>query len=232
MTMKVEFWSDIVCPWCYIGKRRFEKALSQFEHRDEVEVIWRSYELDPSSPRQTGDIIEMLSKKMGRTINEARQMTEQITALAAQDGLEYRFDIMKSGNTFDAHRLIHFAATQGVVEEVSEHLYHAYFTEGLPVGDVDSLITVAEKAGLDGNKARKVLESDLYSDEVRADESYASALNITGVPFVLVSEKYAISGAQSVEVFLNALRQAWNEANPITVVGEAGNQCDDGNCLI
>jgi predicted DsbA family dithiol-disulfide isomerase len=232
MTMKVEFWSDIVCPWCYIGKRRFEKALSQFEHREEVEVIWRSFELDPSSPRHSGDLMESLSKKMGRTIHEVKQMTEQITTLAAQDGLEYRFDLMKPGNTFDAHRLIHYSATQGIVEEVSEHLYHAYFTEGLPVGDVDSLITVAEKAGLDGTKVRNVLESDLYSDEVRADERYASALKITGVPFVLVSEKYAISGAQTVEVFLNALRQAWNEAHPITMVGDAGNSCDDGNCLI
>ncbi|AOZ94432.1 DsbA family oxidoreductase [Paenibacillus crassostreae] len=230
--MKIEFWSDIVCPWCYIGKRRFEKALSQFEHQAEVEVIWRSYELDPSSPRLSGDIIEGLSKKIGRSIEEVKQMTEQITALAAQEGLEYRFDIMKSGNTLDAHRLIHFANSKGLIEEVSELLYHSYFTEGLPVGDVEALIQIGVKAGLEPIETRNVLESDMYTDEVRADENRAHSLNISGVPFVLVGEKYGVSGAQSADVFLQAIRQAWNEAHPISFVGEAGNQCDDGNCLI
>lgn len=232
MSMKVEFWSDIVCPWCYIGKRRFEKALSQFEHGNEVEVIWRSFELDPSSPRLSGDIIEGLSKKIGKPIAQVKQMTEQITTLAAQDGLEYRFDLMKSGNTFDAHRLIHYAESQGLVEEVSEQLYHAYFTEGLPVGDVDALLQVAVKAGLSETETRDILASDKYSENVRSDESRAHSLNVSGVPFVLANEKYAISGAQSTDVFLDALRQAWNDAHPITVVGGAGNSCDDGNCII
>lgn len=232
MTMKVEFWSDIVCPWCYIGKRRFEKALSQFEHRDEIEVIWRSFELDPSTPRQGKDLVDVLSKKMGRSVDEVKQMMAQITTLAAKDGLEYRFDLMKSSNTFDAHRLIHYAAAQGLVEEVSEHLYHAYFTEGFPVSDIDALLQVAVKAGLKETETRQILESDKYSEEVRSDESRAQSLQVSGVPFVLANEKFAISGAQSTEVFLDALRQAWNDAHPITVVGGAGNSCDDGNCLI
>lgn len=232
MTMKVEFWSDIVCPWCYIGKRRFEKALSLFEHGSEVEVIWRSFELDPSTPRHIGDFTDSLSKKMGKSHEEVSQMMAQITTLAAKDGLDYRFDLMKSGNTFDAHRLIHHAATQGLVEEVSEQLYHAYFTEGLPVGDVDALVQVAVKAGLEETETLQILASDKYSEEVRSDESRAHSLNVRGVPFVLANEKYTISGAQPTEVFLDALRQAWNDAHPITVVGGTGNSCDDGNCII
>ena len=232
MTMKVEFWSDIVCPWCYIGKRRFEKALSQFEHGTEVEVIWRSFELDPSSPRQGGDLVAALSKKMGRSTDEVKQMMAQITNLAAQDGLEYRFDLAKPGNTLDAHRLIHFASDQGLVEELNEYLYRAYFTEGVPVSDIEALIQVAVKAGLDENATREMLASDKYTDAVRSDEGRAHSLNVSGVPFVLVNDKYAISGAQSTEVFLDALRQAWNEAHPITVIGGTGNSCDDGNCLI
>ncbi|MHA0858314.1 DsbA family oxidoreductase [Paenibacillus sp. CMAA1364] len=232
MTMKVEFWSDIVCPYCYIGKKRFEKALAQFEYKDEVEVIWRSFELDPSSPRHTGEFMASLSKKMGRPMNEVQQMIAQMTSMGAQEGLDYRFDIMKAGNTFDAHRLLHFSAHKGLVEEVSEQLYHAYFSEGLPVGDQNALIELAVKAGLDGAEVRTVLEGDSYTDEVRADENQARALQISGVPFVLVSSKYAVSGAQSVDVFLNALRTAWNEAQPIQMVGDAGNSCDDGNCII
>ncbi len=232
MTMKVEFWSDIVCPWCYIGKRRFEKALSQFEHGKEVEVIWRSFELDPSTPRESGDLVAALSKKMGRSADEVKQMMAQITNLAAQDGLEYRFDLTKTGNTFDAHRIVHFAADQGLVEEVNEHLYRAYFTEGVPVSDIEALVQVAVKAGLDENATREMLASDKYSEDVRSDESRAHSLKVSGVPFVLANEKYAISGAQSTEVFLDALRQAWNDAHPITVVGGDGNSCDDGNCLI
>ncbi|OAB38837.1 hypothetical protein PMSD_06875 [Paenibacillus macquariensis subsp. defensor] len=228
----MEFWSDIVCPWCYIGKRRFEKALSQFEHGKEVEVIWRSFELDPSTPRESGDLVAALSKKMGRSSDEVKQMMAQITNLAAQDGLEYRFDLMKNHNTFDAHRLIQFAATQGFVEEVTEHLYRASFTEGVSVSDIDALLQVAVKAGLDENATREMLASDKYSDDVRSDEARAHSLNVSGVPFVLANEKYAISGAQSTEVFLDALRQAWNDAHPITVVGGAGNSCDNGNCLI
>ncbi|OAB41773.1 hypothetical protein PGLA_15830 [Paenibacillus glacialis] len=230
--MKVEFWSDIVCPWCYIGKRRFEKALSQFEHGKEVEVIWRSFELDPSTPRESGDLVAALSKKMGRSADEVKQMMAQITNLAAQDGLEYRFDLTKNENTFDAHRLIHFASDQGLVEKINEHLYRAYFTEGVTVSDNEALVQVAVKAGLDENATREMLASDKYSEDVRSDESRAHSLKVSGVPFVLANEKYAISGAQSTEVFLDALRQAWNDAHPITVVGGAGNSCDDGNCLI
>lgn len=234
MTMKVEFWSDIVCPWCYIGKRRFEKALSQFEHQDQVEVTWRSFELDPSSALIGEDIVESLTKKFGRSTSEVKQMTAQITALAAQDGLEYRFDLMKSGNSFDAHRLLHLSVEQGLHKNFNELLYKSYFTEGMLIGDIDSLKKIAAEAGLDSSEVNRVLESDAYADKVRDDEARASSLKVSGVPFVLVDEKYAISGAQSADVFLETLRKGWIETHPITMItnSEDGNSCEGGNCII
>jgi predicted DsbA family dithiol-disulfide isomerase len=208
--MKVEIWSDIVCPWCYIGKRRFEAALARFEHQDEVEVTWRSFELDPNaSPRSAGTLDELLARKYGQTKEQAAAGHARLTALAAEDGLEYHFDRAQHGNTFDAHRLTHLAASHDLQDVMEERLMRAYFTEGLPISDPDTLVRLAAEVGMDGEEARTVLAGDAYAAETRADEERAAAFGIRGVPFVVVDEAYGVSGAQPAEVFLDALEKGW-----------------------
>ena len=211
--MKVEIWSDVVCPWCYIGKRRFETALAQFEHNDQVEVIWRSYELDPHAPRDIEEsLYKTLAQKYGTSVEQAKSMTQRIVNLGEQEGLDYNFDIARSGNTFDAHRLIHFAATHHLQGQMKERLMRAYFTEGQPVGDIETLVKLATEVGLDADEARAVLSSDAYANEVRADEKRARMFGIQGVPFFAIDEKYGISGAQPTEVFSEVLEQAWSSS--------------------
>ena len=234
--MKVEIWSDVVCPWCYIGKRRFEAALTRFEHRDEVEVVWRSFELDPTAPqhRQEG-LDEHLAAKYRMPLEDARRMQEHMTATAAGGGLDFRFDIARSGNTFDAHRLIHLALKRGVQDAVKERLMRAYYSEGEAVGDPDTLVRLVTEAGLDADEARATLASEQFADEVRADEQEAAALGISGVPFFVVDRRYGVSGAQSADVLLQVLRQAWAEAHPLTMVGgraASGEACVDGSCAV
>ncbi len=216
--MNVEIWSDVVCPWCYIGKRRFETALGQFAHRDEVVVVWRSFELDPHAERLVpGTLNELLARKKGGTPEQAAAMSAQITALAATEGLEYHLDQARSGNTFDAHRLLHLAAEQGRQGALKERLMRAYFTEGRPIGEAATLVALAAEVGIAAAEAAAVLAGDAYAAEVRADERRAAALGITGVPFVVVDGRYGVSGAQPPQVFLNVLEQAWAESP-----GEAG----------
>ena len=215
--MKVEIWSDVVCPWCYIGKRRFETALTRFEQRDQIEVLWRSFQLDPTAPRTSDESLnQILSRKHGLTLRQANDTTNHVTELAALEGLEYHFDRAQSGNTFDAHRLIHLAAAHQLQDAMKERLMKAYFTEGLPIGNQDTLVQLATEVGLDRDEARTVLNSDTYADEVKADIEMATELGIRGVPFFVVDEKYGISGAQPAEVFLNALEQAWAESHQLT----------------
>ena len=231
--MKVEIWSDVVCPWCYIGKRRFEVALDRFAYRDAVEVVWRSFELDPHAPRRhPGTLDDLLARKMGATQAQAGEMNAQVTALAAAEGLEYRLDRAQPGNTFDAHRLIHLAADRGLQGAVNERLLRAYFTDGLAIGDAAVLVEVAVEAGLDAAEVRDVLASDAYAAAVRADEQRARALGIRGVPFVVVAEQYGVSGAQSPDVFLDALEQAWAASRPLTVVGGVEGACDGDSCAV
>ena len=178
--MKVEIWSDVVCPWCYVGKRRFEQALAGFPHRDEVEVVWRSFELDPSAPpERTGDYAGHLAGKYGVPLAQAQQMLDTMTATAAQEGLEFSFATARPGSTFDAHRLLHLAADRGVQGAVKERLLRATFTEGEPIGDHDALVRLVAEAGLDADEAREVLASDRYAAEVRGDEQQARAYGIT-----------------------------------------------------
>ncbi|MBW3615225.1 MAG: DsbA family oxidoreductase, partial [Actinobacteria bacterium] len=161
--MRVEIWSDVVCPWCYIGKRRFEEALARFAHRDEVEVVWRAFELDPAVPAvREGDYAERLAQKYGVAVREANEMIDQMTAAAAGEGLRFRFDIARPGNTFDAHRLLHLAAARGAQDAVKERLLAATFVEGQPIGDRDTLVRLAGEAGLDPQEAGSVLESDEF----------------------------------------------------------------------
>ncbi|WP_410769071.1 DsbA family oxidoreductase [Fontibacillus sp. BL9] len=210
--MKVEIWSDYGCPFCYIGKRRFEKALEQFPHKDEVEVIFRSFELDPNAPKETGSSMqEILAAKYGMSLEEAKAANDRVAEQAADEGLVYRFDTMIPTNTFDAHRLTHYAGEQGKMKEISERLFKAYFTDSLNIGDLDTLVFLAQGIGLNGEEAGKMLASASYSDDVRSDERMAGEIGIRGVPFFVLDEKYAISGAQPLEAFRNALQQVWEK---------------------
>jgi predicted DsbA family dithiol-disulfide isomerase len=214
--MLVEVWSDIVCPWCYIGKRRFERALERFEQRDEVEVVWRSFELDPRAPRtlDTG-LTEMLASKYGVSHAQAAAMNARVTEEARKEGLDYRLDIARPGNTFDAHRLTHLAATVGLRAEAVERFMHAYFVEGAEIGDGETLVRLVAEAGVDAGSARAALAGDAFAAEVRADETRARALGVSGVPFFAFDERFGVSGAQPVEVLLGALREAReNEGQP------------------
>lgn len=233
--MKVEIWSDVVCPWCYIGKRRFEQALSGFAHASEVQVTWRSFELDPGAPRQYPETLNaLLVKKKGLSLAQATAMTAQLTALAADEGLIFHMERAQSGNTFDAHRLIHLAATVGRQDEVKEALLRAYFTEGRVIGDAASLVDIVSTAGLPEDSAHAVLAGDAYAAEVRADEQRAAAFGITGVPFVVIDERYGISGAQPSTVFRETLETAWAAARPLTMVGATASApaCDDEGCAV
>jgi predicted DsbA family dithiol-disulfide isomerase len=232
--MQVEIWSDIVCPWCYIGKRRFEAALARFARRDQVTMTWRSFELDARAPRHyPGTLDEMLARKMGVTNEQAAAMNARMTDLAAAEGLEYHLDRAQPGNTFDAHRLLHLAAERGTQGELKERLMRAYFTEGRAVGDPETLAQIAAETGIDVEQARAVLAGDAHAEAVRADERRAAAFGISGVPFFVIDERYGVSGAQPTEVFIGALEQAWAASHPFTPMGgDTGNACDGESCPI
>ncbi|MHB1533268.1 MAG: DsbA family oxidoreductase [Acidimicrobiales bacterium] len=221
MSLKVEIWSDVVCPWCYIGKRRFEAALARFEHRDEVAMVWRSFELDASAPPSTteqGSYAERLATKYGCSVTEAQGMIDTMTATAATEGLDFRFDLARPGNTFDAHRLLHLALEHGLQDVLKERLDRATFSEGSPVSDHASLRALAVEVGMGEADVDAVLSSSRYSDAVRADEAQAREYGISGVPFFVVDGRYAISGAQPADVILKTLEQAWSESPASTPV--------------
>ncbi len=235
--MKVEIWSDVICPWCYIGKRRLETALGRFEHRDEVEVLWRSFELDPDAPaRREGSIEEHLARKYGMDRMQAKAANTRLTSLAAAEGLEYHLEAARPGNTFAAHRLLHLAAERGLQQAVQERLFRGYFTEGAAVGDPETLVHLAAEAGLDPAEARTVLEGDAYSEEVRADEQLAVDLGCEGVPFFVIDRAFGVSGAQPADLLLQALHQAWAAQEPDAAgrdPGAAGGErCTDGDCTV
>lgn len=211
--MQVEIWSDPVCPWCYLGKRRFERALDSFDHRDEITVVYRSFELDPSAPPGvTTPTVERLAGKYGMTAGQAGEAQRQMEQRAAQDGLEFRMDGLRSGNTRDAHRLLHLAKAHGVQAELAERLHHAYFTEQASIFDHSSLTELAVEAGLDRDDVIRVLASQEYGDAVDTDEAMAQALGVNGVPLFVIDRRYGISGAQPPEVIAQVLDQAWAEA--------------------
>jgi len=233
--MKVEIWSDIVCPFCYIGKRRYEEALAQLDYRDEVETVYRSFELDPNAPvKSDRDLHESLAAKFGISREQAKSMNDNVTEQARSVGLTYNLDQAVPTNTFDAHRLTHLAAKHGKMVEMTERLFKAYFTEGKHIGDRQVLVELAEDIGLDAAEVTEALDRSSYSDEVRADEREAAQLGIQGVPFFVINRKYAVSGAQPTEVFIRALEKARSEEQPaITVVNEesdADAACSDGAC--
>ena len=213
-TLKLDVWSDIACPWCYVGKRRLEAALAEFPHRDAVSITWHSFELDPSAPAvqpATPSYAERLAKKYGRSVAHAQGMIDNMTRVAAVDGLDLRFDRVRAGNTFDAHRLLHLAAAKGVQGAMKERLLRAYLTEGEAIGEPAVLARLAMEVGLDEAEVRAMLAGDAYAAEVRADESNARDIGINGVPFFAVAERYGVSGAQPPEVLLEVLTKAWDD---------------------
>jgi predicted DsbA family dithiol-disulfide isomerase len=224
--MEVDIWSDIACPWCYIGKRRFEQALTEFEHSDEVHVTWRSFELDPNAPAQRdGDLVALLAAKYGMSVEQARASQEQLTQTAAAEGLEFHFDIARSGLTFDGHRIIHLAAAHGRADAMKERLMRAYFTEGALIAGHETLVQMASEVGISKLETRTVLAGKRYADAVRADEAIAQQLGIAAVPTFVVNRKLAMSGANAPDQLLALLRQGWEQGPAAAAVVDAGAAC-------
>lgn len=213
--IKIDVWSDIACPWCYIGKRNLEKGLAATADDDDaprVEVTFHSYELSPDTPVDfAGDEIDFLAGHKGMPREQVVEMLDRVTGIAADAGLAYRFDLLQHTNTVKAHELLHFAKTQGMQAQMAERLMAAYFTEGRHVGRIDDLVDLAAEAGLDGEEARAALESGRHVDDVRADQQQAAAYGIQGVPFFVIDGRYGVSGAQPADAFAQIARQVWAE---------------------
>jgi len=210
--MQVEIWSDVVCPWCYLGRRYFEQALERFPHRDEVEVIYRSFELDPSAPPGvTTPTVETLAGKYGMGLEQAREAQRQMEQRAAQAGLTFRMEDMRSGNTRDAHRLLQLARARGRQAELAERLHRAYFTDQASIFDHSALAGFAADVGLDRDEALAVLASGEYGEAVEADEEVARSFGVSGVPFFVIDRRYGISGAQPAETIAAVLERVWAE---------------------
>jgi len=211
--LALEIWSDVVCPWCYVGKRRLEAALRRLPDGDDVQVRWRSFQLDPEAP-PAHDLPsdEHLAAKYGMSVEDARGLNAQMTELAAGEGLEYHLDRTRGDNTFDAHRLIHLGAARGIQDAVKEHLMRGYFTEGAAVGDHETLVRLGADAGLDPEEARATLESDAFADDVRVDEELARRMGIRGVPYFVLNRRFGVSGAQPAEILAQAFERARQEA--------------------
>lgn len=230
--MIIDIWSDVVCPWCYIGKRRFEKALEGFAHADEVEVRWHSYQLNPDAPADGSmSALEAFCADKGMPVDQATEMFDHVTAVAATEGLTYRFDLARRGNTHDAHRLIHLAQSRGVADAMEERLFQAYFAEGADLNDHEVLAGLAAEVGIPAEDARVVLDSDAYRRDVEADIAQAAAYGITGVPFFVVNGRFGIAGAQGPDDMRKTLDHAWNEQAPLQVATGEG-ACGPGGCAI
>lgn len=236
--MKIEIWSDFACPFCYIGKRRLETALEQFAHKDSLEIIYKSFELDPQAPVEVNhDVHDMLSAKYGMSREKAIEMNRSVSSQAKEVGLDFQPDAIKLTNTFDAHRVAQYAATQGKASEMTEELFRAYFTDSRHLGDHETLANLAVEAGLGRTEVLELLAGTNYAAEVRADEAEARQLGVTGVPFFVIDRKYAISGAQPSSAFLQAIQTAWDEAKPLKVLNPDGNNgaadgCSGGSCSV
>jgi len=212
--LRIDIWSDIACPWCYIGKRRLEKALATFPERESVDIVWRAFELNPSAPRSDdeGEYSERLAKKYGTSVRDAEEMISRMSGVAKVEGLNMDFEIIRPGNTFNAHRLLHLARSHDLQDAVKERFFRGYFSEGEAIGNDDTLLRLAVDAGLEAEQVQRVLASDTYAQEVREDEAEARELGINGVPFFVLAKRYGVSGAQPSEVLAEALEQA-HQAN-------------------
>ncbi len=228
--MQVEIWSDIACPWCYVGKRRFEAALERFEHRDEVQVTWRSFELDPTAPpEREGERAQHLADKYGMSLEQAREREQQMTATAAGDGLDFRFDISRSGNTFDAHRIIHLAEQHGLQDAMKERLLRGYLSEGELMSDHDALRRLAVEVGLPEDEVIDTLASDRFAEQVRDDEHTAGQFGISAVPTFVVDRALGASGAHPPDAMLELLRQGWAARTPVPIA-MGGDTCGVDGC--
>lgn len=234
--MRIEIWSDVVCPWCYIGKRRLERALATFGHDAEIEVVWRSFQLDPSAPAVPVETVaESLGRRYGGGPEAGKQMIDRVEAVAAEEGLLFRHHQSLRVSTVDAHRVLHLALETGGPElqgRLKEALLSAYFVETENVADHDTLQRIAAGVGLDEVRVKEVLGGTEYADAVEADIREAAALGATGVPFYVVDRKYGVSGAQAPEVFTQVLERAWTDAHPkLDLVGGA-DACGPDGCAI
>lgn len=228
-TLRIDVWSDIACPWCFVGKRRLEAALEQFDHP--VEVHWHAFELDPSAPAVLPDepsYVERLARKYRCSTEEGQAMIARMTETAAADGLDFRFDEIRPGNTFDAHRLLHLAHERGIQGAVKERFLAAYLEQGEPIGDKNALRRLAVEAGLDEAEVTQVLETDTYADEVRQDEATARRLGVSGVPFFVFGQRIGVSGAQPAEALAQVLDQAWTQMTALELVDGAA--CGPEGC--
>lgn len=207
--MKIDIWSDIACPFCYIGKRNLELALKNFESEDEVEIIYHSYQLDPNAKKEgKRDSVEDLANKYGSSMEKAQQMVDRVISMAKDVGLHYNYDAIVNTNTLDAHRLSHYAKKFNKDKEIVEELFRAHFIEGLDIGDIDVLGKLGDRVGLDSEDIKNVLKSEEFISEVDTDKYMASQYEITSVPFFIFNDKYAISGAQPPEAFLDTMKKA------------------------
>ena len=231
--MKVDIWSDIRCPFCYIGKRKLETALQDFDHKDEVEIVWHSFELEPdlvSNP--TENIYDHLAKRKRISKEQSVQMHKQMGAYAKAEGLSFNFDSIVVANSFDGHRLIHLAHGLGLGGVAKERLFKSYYTEGADISNKTVLVNLGKEIGLDPTVVQEMLDGDAYGAEVREDEQHAHEIGVTGVPFFVINQRYAVSGAQPSDIFLKALDHAWKEQEQEAVLSVADStSCDiDGNC--
>ena len=234
--MKVEIWSDVMCPFCYIGKRKFEAALGQFANKQNIEIEWKSFQLSPDMvTNKSKNISQYLAEHKGISLQEAKRMNDYVTDMAKQSGLTYNFDKAIVANSFKAHRFSHYAKTQGKQDEAEEKLFKAYFTEGKNTDDIDTLVELGKEIGLNASAVKKVLESEEYSEDVRHDIYEAQQVGVRGVPFFVFDRKYAVSGAQDSKVFLQSLERSfseWQAENPEAALKVSeGNVCTpDGDC--
>ncbi len=231
--VRIDIWSDIVCPWCAVGKAHLDAALAEFPHADDVQIVWRSFELDPGAPpSREGDYAELLARKYGTSRTGAQAMIDTMTARAAAVGLTFRFDIAKPGNSFDAQRLVHLGAARGLQSAVKERFLRAYLGEGAAISDRRTLAALPVEAGLDAAEVAQVLDSDAYAEDVRRDEAEAMRLHITGVPFFLLGGRYAVPGAQPPTVLLDALHRAYADTPRLVTLTSGGTVCGPDGCAV
>ncbi|MCB0973094.1 MAG: DsbA family oxidoreductase [Actinobacteria bacterium] len=239
--MKIDIWSDVICPFCLLGKRRLDAALAGWEHAGDVEVVWHSFELDPNAPRDLGGtLVEKIANKYGVSVEQSRASQQDIARQFTEVGAIFDWERAKPGNTFDAHRVFHLAVERGLGNEVMSRFMTAYFAEGAAIGEVKTVQRLAVEAGLDADEVRSVLDGDAYGDAVRSDELAARQMGVSGVPFFVFDHRLAVSGAQPVEVFVAALNQAWDTQvsvpTPFTSAGSTGEDdakvCGPDGCAI
>ncbi|TWE12799.1 DsbA family oxidoreductase [Rudaeicoccus suwonensis] len=231
--MLVDIWSDVACPWCYIGKRRFEAGLREFTHRDDVEVVWHSFQLDPTlPPHYDGSEVDYLVERKGMPRDKVLQMTGQVAAQAEAEGLHYDFDRLVVANSLPAHHLLHLAAKHGVADAVKEDLLSAHFEQGIDIGDPEALVAIGAAHGLDAADVRNALQDSMIRQSVEDDFAAARAYGIQGVPFFVIDGKYGLSGAQPAATFTQVLDEAWRAEHPLEVRGDSAQVCGPDGCAI